>query len=331
MAHGVCIIGCGLSGLTFHAPLVLALRKRFDLACFVTSKSEDEVFSLIGTKVRCYKTFAEACDFSDTFSVVIVTSPNDTHKLFAVEALQRGKHVVVEKPFALTLGEADEMIKTANSTAGTLLSCFQNRRFDSDFLTVQQLLTSGVLGEVMSFRSEWRRFRPQIKDNWRWKKGPGAGLVRTFRGVFAFLNGWFQLYDLGPHMIHQALELFGFPSSVSCTRASQRGSEVDDFFSLTLMYGPRLVVQLEAGYMFHSSEFGERVWLVYGDKGSFEKRRGIDVQEAQLKSGKEPGSQGWGLEEEKDWGILSLVGKVICFVVCLFFLKKKKKKGTCSR
>ena len=261
---GVAIIGCGFSATVFHAPFLLN-SDRFVIRCVVTSKQECEVKRLLGIEVPCFSSLDEALRSKiHQFSLVVVTSPNNSHFSFAMQCLQNRLWVVVEKPLTTTLQEAEMLCSAANSER---LACFQNRKFDSDFLTVKREIDSGVLGRVVHLRSEWRRYRPEVKPGWRWScAGPGTGL----------------LFDLGPHMVHQAMLLFkAMPSTVSCIMALQRdGAVVDDFFAVTLQFAnePALVVQMEASYLNCSSEFGERSWLVYGEKGCFEKRMGIDAQ-----------------------------------------------------
>lgn len=294
MDVGVCIVGFGFAGADLHAPLVQGT-PGLRLVCIVTSKSTEVVQQKLGTAVRCYPSLAAAHAACGTdFGLVVVATPNKTHADVALEAARFGKRVVVDKPFATSVAEADAMLQAA----GSLLSCFQNRRWDSDFLTVERLVsTERALGDVVLYRSQWLRWRPEIKDNWRWRADePAAGL----------------LYDLGPHMLHQTLVLFGMPSAVTAVTAKQRaGAEADDYFSVTLTYAsrPRLICSLEAGVLFHSSSMGERTFMVYGDKGSFEKCAGIDAQEGFLRAGKGPRSDGWGIEPAAQAGVLKLVGE----------------------
>src|SRR5690606_7192884 len=136
----------------------------------------------------------------DDVALVVIATPNATHAPLADAALRAGKHVVVDKPFTITLDEARALVATARET-GRLLSVYQNRRWDSDFLAVREALHAGAIGEVVELRSEISRWRPQVRDRWRERPEPGAGL-------------W---YDLGPHLIDQALVLFGPPDTVQAT------------------------------------------------------------------------------------------------------------------
>src|SRR5437868_5310474 len=205
--------------------------------------------------------------------LVVVATPNTMHFEMAAAALKAGKHVVVDKPVTVTLDEADDLIALANERE-RVLTVFHNRRWDSDFLTVRKLLPQ--LGEVMLFEAHWDRFRPEIKRGWREEPQPGGGV----------------LSDLGPHMIDQALVLFGMPDAVSADVLAQRdGAEVDDYFDLTLHYGERrlclrcstLVAQPRPRFELH------------GTAGSFVKY-GLDPQEAQLKAGMNPGDAGFAVD-----------------------------------
>ena len=303
---GVCLVGFGYAGLTFHGPLVVAA-KNLTLACVVTSKSPEEVARGLGVHVPCFATLDEACAKA-AFALVVVATPNRTHAALALRAAELGKHVVVDKPFACSASEAEAVLARRGRQ---LISCFQvcarvscscqhthtaqNRQGDSDFLTARREMAR--LGEIVQYRSDWKRFRPQIKDNWRWVPGePASGL----------------LWDLAPHMLHQTLLLFGPPSALFCQTAAQReGAQVDDYFHIVLTYAarPRLVCTLESGCLFHAGSLDERSFFVYGSEGSFEKRSGIDAQEAALRSGQRPRGPGWGEESEAHRGTTHLLGR----------------------
>src|SRR5439155_24829896 len=179
----------GLAGSVFHAPLIRAC-ERMELAAVLTSRDVPE---RVGT-------LDELLERSD---LVVVATPNTTHFEIAAAALKAGKHVVVDKPFAVTVEEADELIALAKPRE-RVLTVFHNRRWDSDFLTVRKVLPQ--LGEVMLFEAHWDRFRPEIKPGWREVPQPGGGM----------------LSDLGPHMIDQALMLFGMPDAVTADVLAQR-------------------------------------------------------------------------------------------------------------
>jgi predicted dehydrogenase len=184
---------------------------------------------------------------------------------------------VVDKPFTITLAEARALAGLAGE-AGCLLSVFQNRRWDSDFLGVSREIAGGRIGEVVELRSEMSRHRPEVRDRWRERAGPGSGV-------------W---YDLGPHLIDQALVLFGPPESVHADlQIQRRGGSAVDWFHAVLGYGPARVI-LASSML--ATDAPAR-FLVRGTKGSLVKQRG-DVQEDQLLSGRRPGDPGWGLDPD---------------------------------
>jgi scyllo-inositol 2-dehydrogenase (NADP+) len=207
--------------------------------------------------------------------LVIIASPNQSHFPLAQAALEAGKHVVVDKPFTVTVSEADALIALAERQR-RVLTVFHNRRWDGDFMTVRALLDSGRLGNVMLFEAHWDRFRPDIAQRWRELPGGGAGL----------------LFDLGPHLIDQALLLFGRPDAVSADLAAQReGAQVDDYFELTLHYGPMRAILASSRLI---AEPRPR-FALHGDGGSFVKH-GLDTQEEALKAGAGPLDPGFGAD-----------------------------------
>jgi len=214
---------------------------------------------------------------TDAADLVVIATPNATHATLASAALEAGKHVVVDKPFVLTPDDAQKVSALAVAK-GRVLSVFQNRRWDSDFLGARAALQGGTLGDVVHFESHFDRFRPAVRDRWRERDVPGGGI----------------LYDLGPHLIDQAVELFGIPAGVSaCTAMQRTGALIDDWADIVLDYG-RLRVILHASMLVAG---GAVRLAIHGTKGSWIKRSG-DVQEAQLLAGLRPGSAGWGLDPE---------------------------------
>jgi scyllo-inositol 2-dehydrogenase (NADP+) len=223
-------------------------------------------------------TINELLDRSD---LVVVATPNPTHFEIAGAALRAGKHVVVDKPFAVTIAEADELKALARDRE-RVLTLFHNRRWDSDFLTVREVLPQ--LGEIMLFEAHWDRFRPQIKQGWREVAQPGGGV----------------LSDLGPHMIDQVLLLFGMPDAISADVQAQReGAQVDDYFDLNLHYGKRRVALRSSTLV---AEPRPR-FSIHGTTGSYVKY-GLDQQEAQLKAGTDPRAGDFGVDQRG--GILTL-------------------------
>lgn len=265
----VALIGYGYAGKTFHAPLIGSV-SGLELAT-VVSRDAAKVHADL-PKVHVVADARAAIEDPD-ISLVVIASPNDTHSPLARAALEAGKHVVVDKPFALDLTQARELAAVAERQ-GTLLSVFQNRRWDSDFLGVQQAMASGLLGEVKHFESHIDRFRPQVRARWREQVGAGSGL-------------W---YDLGPHLIDQALVLFGLPDRVLASLATQRdGGEVSDWAHVVLIYGVRRVI-LHASMLVAG---GSPRFTVHGTQASLVKTR-ADRQEAQLLEGLHPGETTWG-------------------------------------
>ena len=207
--------------------------------------------------------------------LVVIAAPNAVHASLAQGALAQGKHVVVDKPFTVTLQEARDVVACAQK-AQRIVSVFQNRRWDSDFLTLQQLMANGRLGEVVEFHSHFDRFRPTVAERWRESDQPGAGL-------------W---YDLGPHLLDQALQLFGMPLAISADIALQRdGARAADYFHVLLRY-PRLRVVLHAGALVAANSLR---FAVHGTRASYVKH-GMDAQEDALRNGFTPGQAGWGAD-----------------------------------
>ena len=281
MTIRVGLVGYGLAGTVFHAPLIESV-EGLSLAAIVTSQAEK--VKRDNPDVEVVPEFEGLLGRGD-IEMVVVASPNVTHHDFARLALEAGKHVVVDKPFVIHAAEADDLIELALRRQ-VVLSVFQNRRWDNDFLTVRHLLGSEVLGEVSTYECHYDRFRPEVQKRWREEPLPGSG----------------SLYDLGAHLIDQALCLFGTPESVwGDVRAQRPGAQVDDYFHLVLGYGRRRVI-LHAGSLVR--ETPPRFQL-HGSKGSFIKY-GLDPQEDQLKAGMRPGDAGWGEDDPAMYGDLTI-------------------------
>ena len=269
----VALVGYGYAGRVLHAPLIAHTP---GLRLHTVVSSAPERVRADHPQARVVATPGDA--FGDAgIDLVVVATPNAAHAPLAIAALQAGRHVLVDKPMATTLDEARGMVAAARGS-GRLLSVFQNRRHDADFLALRQLLDDGQLGEVVELHSHFDRFRPQVPDRWRDRAGPGAGL-------------WF---DLGPHLVDQVLQLFGMPEMVQADIAAQRaGAVVDDFFHVVLRY-PRLRAVLHAGALVPAN--GLR-FAVHGTRGSFVKH-GVDPQEAALREGGVPGAPDWGRDPQ---------------------------------
>ncbi len=269
----VALIGFGYAGRVFHAPLISATS---GLALTVIGSRQGEQIRLAYPAAEVVSDPLAAVLHPEV-DLVVVATPNDTHAPLAEAALRAGKHVVVDKPFTVTLAEARALCAAA-AGCGRTLSVFQNRRWDSDFLGLKEALATTAIGDVVELRSEISRYRPQVRDRWRERAGPGAGL-------------W---YDLGPHLIDQALVLFGPPESVDADLRIQRaGGSAVDWFHAVLGYGRRRVIIASS---LLAADAGRR-FLLRGTQGSLIKGLG-DPQEDQLVRGEKPGSAGWGKDDD---------------------------------
>ncbi|GGM02587.1 oxidoreductase [Pseudomonas asuensis] len=269
----VALIGYGFVGEIFHAPLIESVNGL--RLTHIASRQIDKVRTQ-RPGVTLIDDYHAAVAHPDVDLVVLAT-PNDTHAALAELALRAGKHVVVDKPFTLTLREARQLAGIAQEEQ-KVLSVFQNRRWDSDFLGAQDVITSGRLGEIAVYESRIERFRPEVRTRWRESDGPGSGL-------------W---YDLGPHLADQALCLFGLPERVTAQLVKQRqGALADDWFHVVLDYG-RTQAILQAGML---SAGGSPRFLIQGTQASWLKR-GADRQEDALRQGVLPGSMNWGADED---------------------------------
>lgn len=277
------LLGFGLAGSVFHAPLIQAC-EGLRLAAVGSRRFEGKQ---VPAGVWCAGIDEVLHD--PRIELIVVATPNDSHASLARQALAAGKHVVVDKPFVLRAADAEGLIALAREN-GRCLSVFHNRRWDADFLTAQQVIKDGCLGKISYAEFHFDRYRPQLKPRWREQPGAGAGV----------------LYDLGPHLIDQACCLFGLPRAVTADVLAQRpGAEVDDYFHLLLDYGAARVV-LHASSLMHSH--GPRIAL-YGETAGF-RHFGLDSQEADLKAGLRPCSEGWGRMRHARAELLSHDGEV---------------------
>ncbi|PAX07767.1 oxidoreductase [Sphingomonas lenta] len=275
------LIGYGLAGSAFHAPLVAA-EPRMRLAAVASSRPDAVRAALPDVAVVAD---ADALVADPSVDLVVVATPNQLHAPLARATLETGKHVVVDKPFVTDPAEGEALIDLARER-GRVLSVFHNRRWDGDFLTVEKLVRAGVLGDVMLAEFCWDRFRPDIKRGWREQPGDGAGL----------------LADLGPHLVDQAFRLFGPPQAVRGDVAAQRGqAAVDDWFDLTLFYG-RTRVRLSASTLVADPR---PRFALHGTKGGFVKY-GIDPQEARLRAGGSISAPGFGEDGDDLRGRLTI-------------------------
>lgn len=273
------LMGYGFASKTFHAPLIAGTP---DVELAAISSSDEAKVHADWPQVKVVAD-PQALLEDPSLQLIVIPTPNDTHFPLAKAALNAGKHVVVDKPFTVTLSQARELEALAKAK-GLLLSVFHNRRWDSDFLTLKQLLKDGSLGEVRYFESHFDRFRPEVRQRWREMKGAGSGI-------------W---YDLGPHLIDQALQLFGTPVDINVDMAEMRpGAQTTDYFHATLTYPQRRVV-LHAS-MLVAAESPR--YVVHGTRGSYVKY-GLDPQEDRLKAGDFPPGEEWGYDMRD--GVLTL-------------------------
>lgn len=281
------LIGFGMAGRVFHAPLIAHV-DGLELASIRETK-EDNI-KIIKERYPRAKIVDSAKAILDDAEIglIVIATPNKYHFEIAKQALLAGKHVVVDKPMTVTSAEAQELIDLAKQQ-NKILSVYQNRRWDSDFLTVQKIIKSGKLGRLVAYEAHFDRFRNHIKPNsWKEEASPGTGL----------------LYDLGSHLIDQALVLFGNPDSVTADIRIQRDkSEIPDYFCLMMEYG-KFKVSLQSGMLVKEPL---PKYIISGTEGSFVKY-GMDVQEKDLNEAKlSLADPKWGEEPEEIWGVLNTV------------------------
>lgn len=270
----------GLSGKTFHVPFFQS-NPGFKITKVL--ERTKEISKSILPAAQIVKNFGELLDDED-LELVIVNTPNHLHYQMTKDALLSGKHVVVEKPFTTSVEEGLDLMAIAKEK-NLILTVYHNRRLDSDFKTVKKILSENVLGEIKLFESQLYRWKPDLGNKlWKINANKGAGL----------------LYDLGSHLIDQALVLFGMPNSLFADlRKLRKGAEVDDYFELQLFYN-ELKVTLKSSLL--ASDPGHR-FIIQGDKACFTKF-GNDPQEEDLMGGAIPSIKNWGMEDEFLWGIV---------------------------
>lgn len=274
------LLSYGMSGEIFHAPLIAA-HGGFRLRKIVQRREATaqrrypavDVVNSIDDVLR-----------DDSIELVVVNTPNQTHYDFTVRVLEAGKHAIVEKPFAVTTEEADQLIELA-ARKRRVLTVFQNRRWDGDFLTLQKVVSQHMVGKIAEFELHYDRYRNYIEANtWKEESAPGTGI----------------LYNLGSHMLDQVLVLFGMPLEIDARLGVQRpGGRVDDFYDIRLQYNDLHVI-VKSSYLVRASM---PRYILHGTEGSFVKY-GIDPQEQALKDGRLPGSLGWGQEPAAQWGTI---------------------------
>lgn len=274
------ILSFGMSGKVFHAPFI-HLHPGFELVGIWERSKTDSLAFYPG--IRIYRSLEEVLA-DDSIELVVVNTPTGTHFDYTKKVLEAGKHAVVEKAFTTTVAEAEELKQLAEKNK-SVLSVFQNRRWDSDFKTVKKIVEEGWLGEIMEAEFHFDRFKDELSPKaHKETPAPGAGILN----------------DLSPHLIDQALHLFGMPQAVFADiRITRPGSQVDDYFEI-LLYYPMLRVRLKSGYQVREP-FPS--YVIHGRKGSFLKSR-ADVQETKLLANEKPNLTDWGTEPVSEQGLL---------------------------
>lgn len=277
------LLSYGMSGEVFHGPLLEGHRGFYISAVLQrdSQKPTRHTYTVVNSLEEILK--------DPSIELVVINTPNDSHFKYAQQVLSAGKHAVVEKPFTVTTSEADDLIKLAKKQ-NRILTVFQNRRWDGDFLTVRKVMEEKLVGKLVEFEAHYDRFRNYIEANtWKEESKPGTGI----------------LYNLGSHMLDQVVVLFGMPQYLDARLGIQRpAGKVDDFYDIRLTYDNFQVI-VKSSYLVR--EPGPR-YIAHGTEGSFMKY-GLDPQEQALKEKKIPGSAGWGTEGKEWWGKLHTTHK----------------------
>src|SRR6266404_4897272 len=277
------LVGFGLGGRAFHAPIIHQV-PGLRLAAIVQRSGNSS--AQIYPDAKIVRDLEQLLAMPQ-ISLVAISTPNETHFPFAKRCLEAGRHVVLDKPFTNSLPEARELVALAKKN-DRILTVYQDRRFDGDFRTVKKLFAEDTLGKVQSFRTAFDRCRPQIKkESWKEKPAPGSGVF----------------FDLGPHLVDQTLQLFGPPEQVLADlRIEREGSATDDAFDLTLYYKNGLRANLMASMLAPDPRPHYRI---QGTRGVYMKHT-LDPQEVLLRADHPAMGDDWGVEPEKDWGTMTL-------------------------
>lgn len=277
------LIGYGLAGRAFHAPVIRAV-PGLHLAA-VLQRTGNEAAEKY-PDVRIVRSVEELLAIRE-IRLVVTATPNDTHFALAKQCLEAGRDVVVDKPFTTTLEEAQALVKFARE-ARRLITVYQNRRYDGDFQAIRKLVTNGTLGRIVRFETNYDRFRPQLKPGaWRETARAGSGI----------------LFDIAPHLIDHALVLFGLPEAITAdVRVEREGALADDSFDILFHYprGMRAVLRSSILAAAQRPRFA-----LLGTQGSFVKQT-FDPQENNLRQGTIPLTGPWGAEPEQNWGVLTV-------------------------
>jgi len=286
------VVGFGVSGRVFHAPL-LAADSAFSLDAIVTSNPEraDEGRRLY-PHATIFRDFEELLEHADAFDLVVIGTPPATHATMAAASLDAGWDVVVDKPFTVSSAEGRALIEQAEQV-GRRLTVFQNRRWDGDFLTLRELIRSGALGSVRRFESRFEWWKPEVRASWKAEATSAEG-----GGI---------LYDLGTHLIDQAVQLFGPAVPIHAELAIHRpaGRAEDDAF-LALRHSSGTISHLWMNSL--APQFGPRFHVLGSTSGYTS--HGLDGQEAALAAGSSPVDPDYGVTPPEKWGALGLEGSL---------------------
>jgi scyllo-inositol 2-dehydrogenase (NADP+) len=279
---GVALVGFGLAGRAFHSAVISRV-PGLRLAAIVQRTGDQAAQAY--PEARVVRSFDEMLTIPD-ISLVVVASPNHTHFDFARRALEAGRHVLIDKPFANSVAEALELVQLARAR-GRVLTVYQNRRFDGDFAAIRELVAAGTLGRIINFETHYDRYRPNLKPGvWREQTGPGNGI-------------WF---DLGPHLIDHTMVLFGEPESITADiRIIRDHAVADDCFDVALHYRNKLRATLSSSILAAATR---PRFVLQGTLGTFIKQS-FDPQEVGLRFDRIPAGGPWGAEPEESWGVLT--------------------------
>jgi scyllo-inositol 2-dehydrogenase (NADP+) len=277
------LIGFGLAGRSFHAPVIRAVP---GLRLATILERNGNAAAAQYPDVPIVRTLDELLA-NPEIRLVVIATPNDSHYPIARQCLAAGRDVLVDKPFTTTLEEAIALVNFQNKQ-GRLLTVYQNRRYDGDFQAIVRLVARGTLGRIVRLESNYDRFRPQLRpDAWRERSGPGSGIF----------------FDLAPHLIDHALLLFGMPEALTADiRIEREGAVADDAFDLAFHYPRGLRADLRSSIL---AAAPRPRFLLHGTQGAFLKQS-FDPQENNLRRGCIPTDTAWGAEPEENWGLLTL-------------------------
>jgi predicted dehydrogenase len=277
------LVGFGLAGRAFHAPVIHAV-PGLHLAAILQRKGNEAAEKYPG--VRIVGNLDELLAIEEIRLVVIAT-PNDTHYEIARQCLEAGRDVVVDKPFATTLEEAKALVQLAKEK-GRLITVYQNRRYDGDFQAIRKVVAEGMLGRIVRFETSYDRYRPQLKAGaWRETRRAGSGI----------------LFDIAPHLIDHAMVLFGLPEAVTAdVRIEREHAAADDAFDIMLHYPHAMRAVLRSSIL---AAAPRPRFVLLGTGGSFVKQT-FDPQENNLRRGYVPADGPWGAEPEENWGVLTV-------------------------